>query len=150
MFEELEREFSGTSWLLQLFCAYLGPVLALGVLANWLDLKDTTIMDYVTTCLFSVAAAKVIGRLVPESVVEGRWVWTVPAGLEIFCVVWAMVSGGIGSVVQLFYAESGPKGGEGSGWVLALLTIPVWSCLCYSVVMWRGFVRRSRPASVLQ
>ena len=91
--------------------------------------------EYVFLGVVSSAIASVISTMALGATVEGRWVWIIPVAL----LVAVLASEGyrnIREVKHMFYV--GPGEGE-AGWVLLLLTLPTWSCCCYSLTMslWR-------------
>jgi len=140
MFQEIERPFSFAGWVLQLIFAYCAPVIVLAVLDGAIHATDSAawqVFNYGVVCLLSVAAAWGMSALVVGSVREGRWVWVLPASVELLCVIAMFFSEGLSGPVALFYTGNGPMAGEES-WGVVLLTIPTWSCCWYSVTMyWR-------------
>ena len=56
MFEEVEREYSFVSWLSQLALGYIGPILALGVVENLLNVGDRPGLQVFEYCFLGVAS----------------------------------------------------------------------------------------------
>jgi hypothetical protein len=97
----------------------------------------------------SSAIASLISTIAFSATVEGRWVWVIPVALFIAALATAGYRN-IREVKYMFYV--GPGEGE-AGWVLFLLTLPTWSCCCYSLTMrlWRRHrhaKQSSPPAAV--
>ena len=135
MFEQLEDRPSFGSWALQLLLAYFGPLVLLMIawacLSTGEDSPGLTLCEYALIAVISSALASVVATIDSRATLEGRWIWIVPLSLFLT----ALASAGCESmreVKALFYV--GPGEGE-AGWVLTLLTLPTWSCGCYSLAM---------------
>lgn len=138
MFEEAEREYSFVSWLSQLLVASLGPALTLAVAESPFNPQDTLvwqILQYLFLAVIAFAFAILISAIFRSSALEGRWVWALPAAVELPLAAWALVSDGPMSMVHGLVFSPGPGQGEGS-WGVVFLTVPTWSCCCYSVAIW--------------
>lgn len=147
MFQEVERELSFASWILQLVAAYCGPIAMLMVVDTWLKAQDTLleqVLSYVLVGAIAAAMALVVSLLAGDPAKEGRWVWVIPFAFELMAVAWELLFQRThGELCELFVVrDTGPMAGE-NGWVMVLLTIPTWSCCCYSLVMWQQLRRRS-------
>lgn len=91
--------------------------------------------QYVFIGVASSAFAFAISTIAFGATVEGRWVWIIPVALFLAALVSESYRH-IREVKYMFYV--GPGEGE-AGRLLLLLTLPTWSCCCYSLTMslWR-------------
>src|SRR5579875_1641429 len=136
MFEEVEPDRSFASWLLQLLLAYFGPLIVLGITEALLNIPDTMapqILEYVAVGVFSAGAAALVSTVVPNALREGRAVWILPAGVEIIGILSELIPHGLRSASLFFFYTPG-QGEE--AWGVLLLTLPTWSCCCYSATAW--------------
>jgi hypothetical protein len=135
MFEQLDDGPSFGSWVFQLLLAYFGPLVLLMItwagLVTGEDSPGLTLCEYVFIALISSAIASIVSTIASRATVEGRWVWVFPTALFLVVLVDA-ASRNMGEVKYMFYV--GPGEGE-AGWGLMLLTMPTWSCCCYSLAM---------------
>ena len=136
MFDELDREFSFGSALIQLIVVYVTPFVALASLEGLLSMGEDTVLSdilgYVFIAAAGIALALLISTILPGSVFEGSTIWILPAGAEFGCAVWDTAWGRTQEIPAYFFGR-----GE-AGWVMALLTMPTWGCCCYSAAMyWR-------------
>jgi len=139
MFEQLEEKGSFGSWAIQSLLAYFGPLVLLIITWSYLsageDSPILTLCEYVFIGVVSSVLAAGISSVAFEATVRGRWVWIIPVALFLA----ALASEGyrnVREVTYMFYV--GPGEGE-AGLGLVLLTMPTWSCCCYSITMilWR-------------
>jgi hypothetical protein len=146
MFQEVEREKSFVSWLLQLLAAYCGPVVLLVLIETWINARwdtfaqDTSATDafaYLFSAVAASALAFVVALVASDSPNEGRWVFTLPTTLVLGGMAWEWSSHGIASAMAVLHPNSSEE-----GWTLVFLTIPAWSCWWYSTAMW--WLRRRR------
>jgi hypothetical protein len=140
MFGETERGLSFGAWVLQLVLAYCGPVLGLGLVersVRWTDTPATTLLEYVIIAALSGLLSLAVLLVAPDSSREGCWIWALPAIIGAVVLI-VLCSRGFAQMLTLFYA---PPGEGEAGWAIVLLTLPTWSCCCYSAAMW-GWRRR--------
>lgn len=137
MFLDVEEPFSFGGWVLQSLLAYFGPVAAVAILSGATGAADTAlwqISGYGFILFLASAAALMVSVLVPSHMTEGCRVWAVPLLTELIVLAAALHSKGLSGVRSLFYISAAPMGGE-AAWGVALLTLPTWSCVWYSVTM---------------
>jgi hypothetical protein len=138
MFEELERDYSYLSWILQSLLAFFGPIILLMILASLLepygDTPTSLVLEYLFIAFAGFALALALAAIARSSPSEGRFVSVVPVSLVLLICVRQAASFGIRSLIPFFYV-AGPGSAE-EGWVLMLLTFPTWGCCWYSAAMW--------------
>jgi hypothetical protein len=148
MFEQLEDTPSFGSWAFQSLLAYVGPLVLLMIVWHYLsageDSPVLTICEYVFIGVVSTAFASGISKIVSGATAEGRWVWILPAALFLA----ALADAGSRNMREVKYLFCvGPGEGE-AGWCLVLVTMPTWSCCCYSLAMslWRRHNNRDQSS----
>lgn len=142
MFESIGEDISFGAWVTQLLLAYTGPLLALGLLesvVHWADTPAATALQYLLIAILAVVLSLSVAFVFPNSSREGRWTWVLPAALELI-VLLALYSHSLAQMRTLFYV---PPGEGEAGWGIVLITLPTWSCCCYSGAMWYWRKRRN-------
>jgi hypothetical protein len=145
MFEQIAGSaYSFGSWLTQLLAVFIVPMLLWAVLNIALNLQDTLIpqlFGYAFLAVISVGLAFAVSLANHHWTKAGAWIWVLPVAVEIWG-IYSEVS--LGTPVGDFFLIPGPGRGE-EGWGV-LITLPTWSCCCYSATMWLRLRQSQRQA----
>ncbi len=137
MFQELESGFLFGSLVSQQFLAYIVPMIVYAFIdtssLHAQDSPEQQALGYLVLGGIAAGIAALLSAISPKTSREGRWVWVFPAILWLWAFFNAFSWRATSPLHFLFYV--GPGEGE-YGWVLFLLTLPTWACLCYSATMW--------------
>jgi hypothetical protein len=140
MSEDKNTEFSILSCGIQTLVAYCAPITLLVWLSGLVGGQDTPleqVLSYVFVGAAAFALALAFSAFSMDLAREGRLAWVLPAILFATVVIWQVASQGVQSPWREFFFVPGPGHGE-EGWVIFILTLPTWSCCCYSTAMcWR-------------
>ena len=135
MLEQIDSGLSPASGLLQLIivyvCTYI-PVLTVAHIHGAPDTPMLSVLEYGSLVFSSAVLAVAISSVFPNSSREGRFIWVLPAALELLTMA-AFLFGGVTPLHKFFYV--GPSE-TANFWVIFLLTWPAWHCCWYSVMMW--------------
>jgi len=141
MFEHGSSERSAwiASFIAQQFLAAIGPLLLLIGVANLFGTYQQSAVSDVTVIYVTVAGVGFllgygVGRVVPRSIVAGKWIWAAPICLLLAAwtdELWINARPPYGphafrkTMAEFFYPDTV------SGYVgMTFFTVPAWSCLC--------------------
>jgi hypothetical protein len=133
----------GIGWAVQTLAAYFIPFvlnLALAASASEPETIMWEIANYLLFLSVGLTLGILVARLLPASTGSGRWVWTGPVGLLVFCAAWEISTERF-DIISLWFGM-----GE-AGWIKALVTWPTLACCSYSAAMRWVRRRRNRPAA---